>query len=108
MRDGEYYYMEINCDYLRRVMQAQAKKDSRRLALSGSSHFGETYALFTAILYHPSPKNATPFPHIFTPARTALLTESVETGIMLVLSPKRLLPKRRGGEGPWIASYLSW
>ena len=70
-------------------MQAQAKKDSRRLALSGSSHFGETYELFTAILYHPSPKNATPFPHIFTPARTALLTESVEAGIILVLSPIR-------------------
>ena len=26
MRDGEYYYMEINCDYLRRVMEALAKR----------------------------------------------------------------------------------
>ena len=59
------------------------------MSLSGVSHCGELYGLCALILYHPSPKNTTPFPHIFTPARTALLTESVEAGIILVLSPIR-------------------
>ena len=59
------------------------------MSLSGVSHCGELYGLRLDILYHPSPKNATPFPHIFKPARTALLTESDETGIILVLSPIR-------------------